>query len=395
MLSNFKPVKILKGIFRTGKESALFRKVLVVAQFALSILFIFGTITINKQLHLLQNKNLGYDKENIICLDTVGGIEQKYEAVKNTLLVNPNVVGMTVLDSFLDAPNSSATSDVIRWEGQAANESIPWLIVKGVDFDFQKVLGIEMSEGRYFSREFPSDRKDGMVVNEAAVRAMNMDSPIGKKLHFWDLDGIIIGVIKDFHLRSLHKNIEPMVMKIGLNLQRIAIRIKGEDMATTLKFIEREIKKIVPGYSFEFEFLDEKLERLYKAEERMENIALAISVLAIFISCLGLLGLAAFTAEQKTKEIGIRKVLGASIGNIAMMLSKEYVRWIVIANFIAWPVGFYFVGRWLRNFAYRIDIGIWIFVLSGAIVFLISLLTVSYQSIKAAIADPVDSLRYE
>lgn len=395
VLSNVKPVKILKGIFRSGREGAFFRKVLVVAQFALSIFFIFGTITINKQLHLLQNKNLGYDKENIICLDTVGGIGQKYEAVKNTLLANPNVVGMTVLDSFLDAPNSSATSDVVRWEGQAANESIPWLIVKGVDFDFQKVFGIEMAEGRYFSREFPSDRKNSMVVNEAAVRAMNMDSPIGKKFHFWDYDGTIIGVIKDFHLRSLHKNIEPMVMKVGLNLQRIAIRIKGEDMAATLKFIEREIKTIVPGYSFEFEFLDEKLGRLYRAEERMENIALAISVLAIFISCLGLLGLAAFTAEQKTKEIGIRKVLGASIGNIAMMLSKEYVRWIVIANLIAWPVGFYFVSRWLRNFAYRIDIGIWIFVLSGAIVFLIALLTVSYQSIKAAIADPVDSLRYE
>ena len=395
VLSNVKPAKMLRGIFRSGRKGVLFRKVLVVTQFALSIFFIFGTLAINRQLHLLQNKNLGYDKENIICLDVMTGIYQNYSAVKNSLLNNPNVVAMAVVDSFLDKPNSSATSDVVRWEGQEAGESIPWLIVKGVDLDFQKTFGIEMAEGRFFSREFPSDPKDSMVVNEAAVRAMNMDSPVGKKFHFWDFDGTIIGVIKDFHLRSLHKNIEPMVMKIGINLQKMAIRIKAEDMTATIEFLETEIKKIVPGYSFEFEFLEEKLGLLYKAEERMENIALAVSFLAIFISCLGLLGLAAFTAEQKTKEIGIRKVLGASIGNIVAMLSKEFIRWVVIANLIAWPVGFYFIGKWLMNFAYRIDISLWIYLVSGTLVLLIALLTVSYQSIKAAIANPVDSLRYE
>jgi putative ABC transport system permease protein len=224
---------------------------------------------------------------------------------------------------------------------------------------------------------------------------MNMDSPIGKKFHFWDYDGKIIGVIKDFHLRSLHKNIEPMVMKVGINLQKMAIRIRVDDMAATIKFIETEIRRIVPGYSFEFEFLSEKLRRLYKAEERMEDITLTISFLAIFISCLGLLGLAVFTAEQKTKEIGIRKVLGASIVSITTMLSKEFVWWVVIAALIAWPVGFYLMNRWLGNFAYRIDIGFGIFVMSGALVLFIALLTVGFQAIKAAVANPVDSLRYE
>ena len=395
VLSRQKAVKMLKGMFRRGKEGLFFRKVFVVAQFALSIFFIFGTLAVNKQLHLIQNKNLGYDKENIICLDALGGIAQNYSSIKNTLLNNPNIVSMTIVDSFLDRPNSSATSDVISWEGQHAGESIPWLIVKGVDFDFQKTFRIEMAEGRFFSEEFSSDREDSMVVNESAVRIMNMDSPIGKKFHFWDYDGKIIGVIKDFHLGSLHKNIEPMVMKVGINLQKMAIRIRADDMAATIKFIETEIRRIVPGYSFEFEFLSEKLRRLYKAEERMEDITLTISFLAIFISCLGLLGLAAFTAEQKTKEIGIRKVLGASIASITTMLSKEFVWWVVIAALIAWPVGFYLMNRWLGNFAYRIDIGFGIFVMSGALVLFIALLIVSYQSIKAATANPVDSLRYE
>jgi len=395
VLSRAKPVKVLKGIFRTSREGVLFRKILVIVQFSLSIFFIFGTLAISKQILFLQNMDLGYDKENIICLDALDGIGQNYSVIKNRLMNHPHIVGMTVVDSFLDAPNSSATSDVIRWEGQKAGESIPWLIVRGVDFDFQITFGIEMAEGRFFSQEFPSDRQDGMIVNEAAVKAMNMDSPVGKKFHFWDLDGTIIGVIKDFHFRSLHRNIEPMVMKMGINLQRMAIRIKAENMAATIRFIETEIKKIVPNYSFEFEFLDEKLDRLYRAEKRMGNITLAVSFLAIFISCLGLLGLAAYTAEQKTKEIGIRKVLGASVGSITMMLYKDYVRWIMAANVIAWPLGFYFVSTWLRNFAYRIDIGIWIFILPSALVLFIAFLTVSFQSVRAAMAQPIDSLRYE
>ncbi len=395
ILSAFKPVKVMKGIFYSEREGTLSRKIIVIFQFAISVLLIISTYVINEQLHLIYSQNLGYDKRNIICLDDLGGIAEKYSTVKNSLLTNPNVLGVTILDSFLDVINSSATSDVIRWEGQSANESIPWLVVKGVDSDFQKTFGIEMSEGRFFSDEFPSDKTEGMVINEAAVMAMNMDSPVGKKFHFWDFDGRIIGVIKDFHFQSLHKQIEPMVMKTGINLQKIAIRIKPDDRMATIKFIESHIKKIVPDYTFEYEFLDQKLSRLYKAEQRMKNITQATSVLAIFISCLGIFGMASFTVERRTKEIGIRKVLGASIQRIFMLLTWEFTKWIIVASIIAWPIAYYFINKWLQNFAYRIDLSLWIFILSGLVTLCIALLAISYQSIRAALTNPINSLRYE
>jgi putative ABC transport system permease protein len=234
-----------------------------------------------------------------------------------------------------------------------------------------------------------------MVVNEAAVRAMNMDSPIGKKFHFWDFDGIIIGVIKDFHFKSLHTPIEPMVMKLDINLQKIAIRIHADNTAATIGFIEKEIKKIVPNYTFQFEFLDQKLNRLYRAEQRMENITQAISFLAIFISCLGLLGLTAFTAEKKKKEIGIRKVLGTSVSGVVYLLSLKFIKWVLIATIIACPAAYLAAKAWRRHYAYCINIEVEIFILSSAIALLITLLTISYQSIKAAAANPVEALKYE
>ncbi len=395
ILSALKPVSLIKGIFRSRKDRALFRKILVVFQFAVSICLIVITFFIIQQMHLIRNKDLGYDKENIICINNIGGIAPKFTTVRNALLTNPNVSGITVIDSYLDSPNSSATSDVVKWEGQEADESIPWLIVKGVDYDFQKTFGIEMSEGRFFSREFSSDPIEGMVINEAAVRAMNLDSPVGKKFHFWDFDGTIIGVTKDFNMKSLHKQIEPMVMKLGINLQRLAIKIKPDNISGTIGFIENEIKRIVPDYSFQFEFLDQKLNRLYVDEQHMKNITLAISFLAIFISCLGIFGLALYTAEKRTKEIGIRKVFGASIPGIFLLLTKEFVKWVIVANIIAWPAAYFFMNKWLQNFAYKIDLSAGIFIFSGLAALFIALITVSSQGIKAALANSANSLRYE
>jgi putative ABC transport system permease protein len=395
ILSALKPVSLIKGVFRSRKERALFRKILVVFQFAVSICLIVITFFIIQQMYLIRNKDLGYDKENIICINNIGGIAPKFTTVRNTLLANPKITGITIIDSYLDSPNSSATSDVVRWEGQGANESIPWLIVKGVDYDFQKTFGIEMSEGRFFSREFLSDLTEGMVINEAAVRAMNMDSPVGKKFHFWDFDGTIIGVTKDFNMQSLHKQIEPMVMKLGINLQRMAIKIKPDNISETIGFIKNEIKKIVPDYNFRFEFLDQKLNRLYSDEQRMKNITLALSFLAIFISCLGIFGLALYTAEKRTKEIGIRKVFGASIPGIFLLLTREFVKWVIVANILAWPAAYYFMNKWLQNFAYRIDLSAGIFIFSGLAALFIALIAVSSQGVKAALTNPVNSLRYE
>jgi putative ABC transport system permease protein len=234
-----------------------------------------------------------------------------------------------------------------------------------------------------------------MIVNQAAIRAMNMDSPIGKKFHFWDFDGRIIGVIKDYHFRSLHDPIEPLVLKLGLSLNTISIKISSENMSDTIKYIETAMKKVVPGFTLEYEFLDERLNMLYQAEQRMENIAKSISLLAIFLSCLGLLGLAIYTVEQRAKEIGIRKVLGASTPGILLLLTREFAKGVLVANMISWPVAYFVTQLWLKNFAHRTSIGLWMFVFSGLITFLIAFLTVSSQAVKATLENPVNSLRYE
>jgi putative ABC transport system permease protein len=352
-------------------------------------------MVIYKQVQFFQNKDLGYKKDNILCFNMSGAVAKNYAAIKNGLLENPEILNMTRTNTTLDTTQSTATSGVISWEGKDANESISWLHVVGVDFDYLDTFELKMAEGRFFSKEYPSDLKDGMIVNQAAIRAMNMDSPIGKKFHFWDFDGRIIGVIQDYHFRSLHDAIEPLVLKLGLSLNTISIKIRAENTANTIKTIETEMKKVIPGYTFEYEFLDERLNMLYQAERRMENIAKNISLLAIFLSCLGLLGLAAYTVEQRTKEIGIRKVLGASSLGILLLITREFIRWVLVANMISWPVAYFVTKQWLENFAYRTPIGLWLFVLSGLITFMIAFFTVSFQAVKATLNNPVKSLRYE
>ena len=395
VLSSIKPVNVLKGGHNSRKDGAWFRKILVVTQFAISIFLIIGTIVIYKQVKFFQNKDLGYKRENILCFNMSGAVSKNYSVIKNELLNHPDILSMTRTNTTLDTTQSTATSGVISWEGKDAAESIPWLHVVGVDFDYLDTFELKMAEGRFFSEEFPSDPKDGMIVNQTAIKAMNMDSPIGKKFHFWDFDGKIIGVVKDYHFRSLHDPIEPLVLKLGLSLNTISIKIRSENMAETIKNIETKMKKVIPGNTFEYEFLDERLNMLYQAEQRMENIAKSISVLAIFLSCLGLLGLVAFTVEQRTKEIGIRKVLGASTFGILLLLTREFAKWVLVANMISWPVAYIITKHWLENFANRTTIGLWIFVLSGMITFMIAFLTVSFQAVKATLNNPVNSLRYE
>lgn len=395
VLSSYKPVNVLKGALTNRKDGALFRRILVVTQFAISLFLIIGTMVIYKQVQFFRNKDLGYKKENILCFSMSGAVAKNYSAIKNKLLNHPDILSMTRTNTTLDTTQSTATSDVISWEGKDANERISWLHVVGVDFDYLDTFGLKMEEGRFFSKEFPSDLKDGMVINQAAIRAMNMDSPIGKKFHFWDFDGRIIGVIQDYHFRSLHNAIEPLVLKFGLSLNTISLKIRSEHTASTIKTIEAEIKKVIPGYTFEYEFLDERLNTLYQAEQRMENIAKSISLLAIFLSCLGLLGLAVYTVEQRTKEIGIRKVLGASMPSILLLLTGEFAKWILAANMISWPVAYFAAANWLENFAYRVPIGLWIFVISGLLTFMIAFITVSFQVVKASRKNPVYSLRNE
>ncbi|MEJ2617903.1 MAG: ABC transporter permease, partial [Ignavibacteriaceae bacterium] len=265
------------------------------------------------------------------------------------------------------------------------------------DGNFAKTMGIDLTEGRYFSKNNPSDSV-AVVLNESAVKTFNIKDPIGKRIIFagQNLTCNIIGVVKDFHLRSLHQKIEPLVIYYRSGQTNyLPIRISSNDISGTISAIKNEWKKFVPNKPFEYFFLDEDLNRLYHSDQKTGEILSSFSLLAIFIACLGLFGLAAFTTERRTKEIGIRKALGASVLNVIFILSKEFTKWVLIANIIAWPVAYFFMNKWLQDFAYRINVSIWIFILSGIIALFIALLTVISHAIKAARANPVKSLRYE
>jgi putative ABC transport system permease protein len=254
-----------------------------------------------------------------------------------------------------------------------------------------------MADGRFFSREITSDKTQGIVINESAVEAMGLENPLGKRFSFSQRkDGRIIGVIKDFQIRSFHYEVEPMFLFLEPSwFSYLCVKIRSENVTETLKFLEENWKRYNPQYPFEFGFFDEAIDGLYRSEVRVGTIFQYFTVLAIFISCLGLFGLASFMAQRRTKEIGIRKILGASGTRICLLLSGEFLKWVILANFIAWPIAYIFMQQWLQNFAFRINIGLWIFVFSAGLSLFITILTISYQSIKSAFSNPVESLRYE
>jgi len=406
-LSSFNPVAVLKGhlsliSFRQRgsrkdsggvSRSSAFRRILVVTQFSLSIIFIVCAMVVYSQLNFIKKKDLGFTKDHIVHLRMRGEFKQKYETIKNELLKNSNILSVTATDRTPVMWSNS--TDEVNWEGKRADEKIG-MGVRMVDYDYLKTFQMEMAQGRFFSEEFPTDATEGFIVNEAAVEAMGMKSPLEKRFSLWDRHGKIIGVIKDFHTESLHEQIEPFVLLIWPDWYgRMSIRFKSDNVSSALGFLETKIKEFVPDYPFEYQFLDEEINNLYKTEQLTGKIIMYITLLAIFISCLGLFGLASFTAEQRTKEIGIRKVLGASVSGILVLLSREFTKWVAIASLIAWPIAYFSMNKWLQNFAYRISIGWWTFMFAGALALVISIVTVSYQSIKAALANPVDSLRYE
>jgi len=321
-------------------------------------------------------------------------VARQYETVKQELLRNPNILNATATANLPMHLQSGSFAE--EWEGKATEAKVH-LKILWVDEDYVKTLRMEMAEGNFFSKERSSDQY-GFVLNQAAVKAMELESPIGKRAIINRTEGYIIGVVKDFHFRSLHHAIEPMVLinKPAL-FYNMVIRLAPNALRTeeTIQYVETLWKKFAPDHPFIYSFLDERLNSLYHGEQLMGTIFRCFSGLTIFIACIGLLGMASFTAEQRTKEIGIRKVLGASVPGVVGLLMREFTKWVVLANLIAWPVAYYFMNKWLQNFAYRTGLSVWIFLLSGLAAFGIALLTVSYKSIKAATANPVDSLRYE
>ncbi len=393
-LSSFHPVRVLKGSLNAGARSALFRKTMVVIQFGLSILLLIGTGVVYRQLDYMRNKKLGYDKEHLIYLPLRGDTPKSYPALKVELLQDAGILGVTGADQR--PTQISSNSGGADWEGKDPERRV--LISEAfVDFDYPETLKIEMAAGRTFSKEFSMDGGDSYLVNEEVVRLMGIDasSAIGKRFNFM-VDGTIVGVMKNFHFQRIQRAIEPLAIVVNPAEIRYAIvRLRAGDIPASMETVKSAWKKINPLYPFEYSFFDEDFGRMYQSDERMGAILKYFAAMAVIIACLGLFGLASFTAEQRTKEIGVRKILGASVPEIVFLLSGEFAKWVMIANIIAWPVGYFVMRKWLQGFAYRTGIAWWLFVLAGAGALAVALVTVSIQAFKAARANPAKALKYE
>lgn len=393
-MSDFKPISVLSGAFSRSHKGSSLRNVLVLVQFSITIILIIFTTVVRKQLNFIKTVDMGYAKEQIITLPVRGSsIRQNIQAIKTELL---KYSGITAVSTSGRLPNNIDTFTSRDWTGRNPDEPIP-IFYNTADYDFTGLFGMQIVQGRSFSRDFPSDKNGAFLVNETAVKVAEWESSIGRKLTHWSGEtGTIVGVLKDFHLQSLHSPIEPLYIFLDPNnFSNLSIKIKSADIPATIDYVKGVMKTFSPSYPFSMSFFDEVFERAYFTEQRMVRIFGAFALLAIFIACLGLFGLTTFAAELRTKEIGIRKVLGASYSKIFLLLSREFIGWVLLANLIAWPIAYYAMNRWLQNFAYRIHIGIAAFLLSGGTALLIAYLTVSYQSIKSARANTVDSLRYE
>jgi putative ABC transport system permease protein len=395
VLSSFNPVTILKGRFATGSRGAFLRKTLVVIQFTISTALIISTIVVYNQLRFMRSQDLGFTKDQKIIVDTHGDSTAK-DAFKLEVNTIPGVLSTSMSGSVPGGGNPGAYSQIQNVSGAM---QITNLDLYFVDFDYIPQYDMKMVAGRAFSRDFQTDTTQAMVLNESAVKLFGYKSPsqiVGKQFDQWGRKGTVIGVVKDFHFRSLQEVIKPLSMRIEPNnCNLITIKVDGRHVAATLKEIEGKWKTLVPGRPWSYYFLDEYFDKQYKTQDRFGGLFLNFSILAIFISCLGLMGLASYSTLQRTKEVGIRKVIGASIGQIVFLLSKDFLTLVVISFFIAAPVAWYFMHGWLQRFAYRTGVYWWIFAIAGVTALLIAIVTVSFQAIKAARANPTKSLSTE
>jgi putative ABC transport system permease protein len=398
-LSAFQPTRVLSGRFNTGLSGICFRNILVVFQFTISIALIAGTGIVFNQINYMKQKNLGFDKEQVLVLRVIDdSILKSFSSVKGEL---KNHTGITNVALSSHVPGQSPSFIVFVPEGFTPDQS-QLMDRISIDSGFIPAMGIEIIAGRNFSSEFASDHSQAILINETAAQQFDWENPIGKTIDLPVPDGhekvtkTVVGVVQDFHTESLHKIIRPLYIENkDARFRYIALKVKPLTISDTLVFLRKKWNQVDPAQAFDYFFLDEAFGRQYKADEKLSRIFSCFTILAIFIACLGLFGLASFTAEKRTKEIGIRKALGASVSEIIWLLSKEFTRWVLIANIIAWPIIYLAMNRWLQNFAYRIDIGLGTFVISALLALLIAALTVGFQAIRAARANPVDTLRYE
>jgi putative ABC transport system permease protein len=395
-LASFNPVKVIKGIQKSEGTNARLRNGLVIFQLAVSIILFSGTFIIGKQLHFLQNKELGFNKENLVVIQNVENLKSNISSFKNELLAQSGISAATNTSAIPGRFHTGSTFSYL-----SVNDLRGFLTL-WTDEDFLKTFEVEMVEGRYFDSKIPSNNKT-VVLNESAVKKLNIKDAVGQKIyegeHTEDAGYTIIGIMKDFHSESLHKEISSIIVREGVENapfgNNLVVRVTTENMQQNLKHLEQTWNKFAKGQAFDYVFFDEDFGRLYNTEVRTKKIVAIFSALAIVIACLGLLALAAFIAEQRTKEIGVRKVNGARVSEILFSLNSGFIKWVGIAFVIAVPVAWYVLHNWLRNFAYKTDLSWWIFALAGLLALGIALLTVSFQSWKAATRNPVESLRYE
>jgi len=393
-LSSFNPVKVLKGSTKMSIGALWFRKGLVVFQFALSAILITGTIIISKQVNYIQTKDIGYDRENLVYVPIEGDLGKQYDAFKNSALNTPGVLAVTESGespTFVDDATSA-----VSWEGKDPNAVTPFAFF-AVGYDFVKTMKVTLISGRDFSKDFPSD-SNNYIINETAKDLIGYAHPVGRTFTQWGVKGKIVGLVKDFQMQSLHEKIQPLVLRlIGKNRQDgdVLIRVAPNRTRQVLAGIKGLCAQLNPNFPFTYAFSDQEYLKLYKSEEVVGRLSNIFAFLAIFISCLGLLGLAMFTVSQRIKEIGIRKILGASVTSVFTLLSAEFLTLVSIALLIATPVAWYALKGWLQGYAYHTPVQWWLFAVSGGVTLVIALLTVSYQTIKAALMNPVKSLKAE
>ncbi|HEX9653150.1 MAG TPA: ABC transporter permease [bacterium] len=400
-LSAFAPIRVLKGgtpiLSESGRGS--FRKALVVAQFALSIMLLICTSVIYKQVQFLTHKKLGFDKENVIFMPAKANLGEQYHAVKQQLLQHPEILDVTVQGCV---PTNTIDTRLVSWQGMDPQRQFP-VEINAVDYNYVDVLNLELAAGRNFASAFFTDAAGAFIVNEAAATMMELEDPVGEEIRVGERKGTIVGVLKNVHFKSLHQKIEPQIFHVLTDYNSelldlfgiVLIKVRGGAISPALAAIENVWQQVNPNYPFECHFLDQTYDNLYNSEKRTSAIFNYFALLAVVISCLGLFGLASFMTENRTREIGIRKVLGASVSKIVILLTSDFSKWVLLANVFAWPVAWFAMRRWLEDFAYRTEVGWWMFALAGGAGLSIALLTVSTQAIRAAVANPVASLRYE
>jgi hypothetical protein len=392
-LSKFKPVKVLSGTIKGSIGELWVRRGLVIFQFALSVILIVAVISIFQQVEFVQNKNLGYEKENVIRFQIEGKVESSLETFLAEAKTIPGIINASSVGHTLIGRQNNTSG--LNWEGKDPNQKILFENVR-VNYDLIETMGISMAEGRSFDPKFSADTSK-IIFNETGIKILGFENPIGKVIKLWDrYDLEIVGVVKDFNFQSLHENINPLFMHLSpRNTWNVMMRIEAGKEKEVIANVKTFYESFNPGFTFAYDFMDEEYASLYSAEQRVATLSKYFAGFAIMISCLGLFGLAAFTAERRLKEIGIRKILGSSVMNILFLLSKDFTRLVLISILIALPISYLLVKNWIGQFAYQIDLSVWVFISSGMIALIIAWMTISSHAFKAAHVNPVECLRNE